>query len=122
MLVYEANREIRVRSLRDQADRKLADGVAPRVLPFTNDVIYFRELKDAGLKTPADIPFRYQVLRVSPAGGQATAIGELKTTARNLVKGNYSPVRWARVREVDGRFYVTGDAITDFELPSPFGS
>jgi hypothetical protein len=120
-LVYETNREIHVRDLRTGTDTKLADGVAPRLLPFSNDVIFFREQADAGLSTPTDVPYRYQILRAALAGAPS-AIGELKTVAKNQVKGNYSPVRWIRVREMNGRFYLIGESIKDFELPSPFGN
>ncbi len=123
LLVYEVNREIHVHSLTDHSDRKLADGIAPRFLPFTSDVIFFRAVHDRNLlSTPQDVPYRYQVVRIPVTGGAETIIGEIKATARNDVKGNYSPVRWIRVRELDGRFYLVGDGITDFELPSPFGT
>jgi hypothetical protein len=121
VLVYEVNREIHVRSLRDGTDRKLDDGIAPRMLPFSNDVIYLKPLRDAGLSTPTDQPFRYQVVRSSLAGNQPAVVGEIRATARNAVAGNYSPVRWMRVREINGKFYLTGDDIREFELPSPFG-
>jgi hypothetical protein len=120
-LVYEVNREIHVRSLVDGSDRKLSDGIAPRILPFTNDVIYLVEVKDVRLlETPTDKPFRYQVMR-STLAGPPSVIGELRTVARNAVHGNYSPARWMRIREMDGRFYLIGDDIREFALPSPFG-
>jgi hypothetical protein len=120
-LVYEVNREIHVRSLRDNTDRKLADGIAPRLLPFSNDVIFLSEIKDSGLSTPTDVPFRYQVIRSSLSGNQPAVVGEIKATARNTVAGNYSPVRWLRIRELNGKFYLVNDEIPEFELPSPFG-
>ena len=121
-VVYEVNREIHVHSLTTHTDRKLANGIAPRVLPFTSDVIFFREVDDRSLSTPQDIPYRYQVIRIPIVGGTETVIGEIKASARNDVKGNYSPVRWTRIREQNGKFYLVGDRIADFELPSPFGN
>ncbi len=121
-LVYEQNREIHVHSLRDHSDRKLADGVAPRFLPFSNDIIFFRPMKDAGLSTPQEVPLRYQVVRMPLSGANEAVIGEVRAAARNEVKGNYSSVRWVRIREVGGRFYLVGDKIEDFELPSPFAN
>ena len=120
-LVYEVNREIHVHSLRDHTDRKIADGIAPRFLPFTSDVIFFREVQEKRLATPNDIPYRYQVIRIPIVGGAEVVVGEIKASARNDVKGNYSPVRWIRVREQNGRFFLVGDGIADFQLPSPFG-
>ncbi|HEX6063364.1 MAG TPA: HEAT repeat domain-containing protein [Longimicrobiales bacterium] len=122
VLVYEVNRAIHVHSLSTHTDRRLADGIAPRLLPFTSDVIFFREVKERRLETPQDVPYRYQVIRIPIVGGAETVIGEIKASARNDVKGNYSPVRWTRIREQNGRFYLVGDRIADFELPSPFGN
>jgi hypothetical protein len=122
LLVYEVNREIHVHSLTTHADRKLADGIAPRFLPFTNDVIFFRHVQDRNsLATPEEVPFRYQVVRIPINGGAEAVIGEIKVTAKNDVKGNYSPVRWIRVRELNSKFYLIGDGMADFELPNPFG-
>jgi hypothetical protein len=62
------------------------------------------------------------VIRIPIVGGAETVLGEIKASARNDVKGNYSPVRWTRIREQNGKFYLVGDRIADFELPSPFGN
>ena len=122
-LVYEVNREIHVHSLTDHSDRKLAAGIAPRFLPFTSDVIFFRPIPDRNnLATPQEMPQRYQVVRIPITGGAETVLGEITAKARNDVKGNYSPVRWVRVRELNARFYLVGDGIADFELPNPFGN
>ena len=120
-LVYEVNREIRARSLKDNTERKLGDGVAPRIYPFTNDVLYFTETPDRRVETPQSTMYRYHVVRIPAAGGEPNVIGELVANAKNDVKGNYSPVRWMRVQERGGKFYLVGENITDFELPSPFG-
>ncbi|HEY0809207.1 MAG TPA: HEAT repeat domain-containing protein [Longimicrobiales bacterium] len=120
-LFYEANREIRVRSLRDNSDRKLADGVAPRIFPFTNDVLFLREIGDRKTITPQGTPLRYEVVRMPLSGVGSKVIGQLGANAQNAVKGGASPVRWMRLREIDGRFYLVGETIKDFELPSPFG-
>lgn len=121
-MVYESNREIRAHSLRDHGDRKLANGIAPRFLPFTSDVIFLREMPRQGLATPQETPHTYQVIRIPITGGAETVLAELKANSRNDVKGNYSPVRWMRVREQEGRFFLAGEHIADFPLPSPFGN
>lgn len=121
-LVYEANREIRVRSLRTNADRKIADGIAPRILPFTNDVIFFREIRARRSETPNSTGYKYEVVRMPIAGGEPRVVGQIGATAQNNVKGHYSPVRWAHVREQEGRFYLVGETIEEFELPNPFGN
>ncbi len=118
-LVYEAKREIRVRSLRDQADRKLADGFAPRLLPFSNDVAFFRLGQGVGKQSSTGTGQRFNVVRVPVAGGDEQVLGEVTANVSPTIKGNYAPVRWIRVRETDGRFYLVGDIAKPFELPSP---
>jgi hypothetical protein len=120
-LVYEVNREIHVRSLRDNSDRKIADGVAPRLFPFTNDVIFLRDKHGPRVTTPQGTGLRYEVVRISLSGTGSTVLGELDANAMNNLKGAASPVRWMRLHQVDGRFYLVGQTIKDFELPSPFG-
>ena len=120
MLVYEANREIRVRSLKDNSDRKLADGIAPRLLPFSQDIVFFRMGPGTAKQTSGGAANRFHVIRMPIVGGQETKLGEVTATLSPTIKGNYAPVRWIRVRELDGRFYLTGDIGKPFELPSPF--
>jgi hypothetical protein len=121
LLVYEAYREVHVYSLRDHSNRKLGNGIAPRILPFSSDVIFLREVQENRRATPQDIPYRYHVIRVPVAGGQETLLGEIKVSVRNDDHGNYSPVRMLRVLEQDGQFYLVGERVDKFQLPSPFG-
>lgn len=120
-LVYEINREIHARDLTTGADRKLADGIAPRILPFTNDVIFFAEIRNKRSETPNSFGFKYDVLRVPVAGGTPAAVGQVGASALNDLKGNYSTVRWSRIEEQEGNFYLVGEMIDPFQLPSPFG-
>lgn len=120
-LVYEAGREIHVRALRDNTDRKLADGIAPRLLPFSNDGIFFRPGPGVGKQSSSGTSTRYNVVRIPLAGGVEQVIGEVTAVLSPTIRGNYAPVRWIRVREADGRFYLTGDIGKPFELPTPFG-
>jgi len=120
-VVYEVNREIHARDLVTGADRKLADGVAPRMLPFSNDVIYFTEVRARRSETPNTFGLKYDVMRVPLTGGTASSIGQIIARALNDVKGNYSNIRWSRVQEQEGSFVLVGDMIDPFTLPSPFG-
>src|SRR5688500_13932682 len=118
-LVYEVNRTIHAHNLTTGADVKLADGIAPRILPFTTDVIYFVEARDKRMQTSDGFGVRYDAYRIPAAGGTAVAVGQFGANIRNAVKGNYSAVRWSRIDEQDGEFYLAGPNIT-FRLPSPF--
>ncbi|HEX6559314.1 MAG TPA: HEAT repeat domain-containing protein [Longimicrobiales bacterium] len=121
-LIYEAKREIHARDLDTGADRKLADGIAPRVLPFSNDVIFMKEVRNKRSETPNGASMLFDVMRIPAAGGQATSIGQINANAANNVRGNYAAVRWARITDEHGEFQLTGDNILPFTLPSPFGS
>jgi hypothetical protein len=120
-LVYEVDRTIHTYNLVTGADVKLADGIAPRILPFTNDVIYFVEDPDRRIETRDGFSLRYNVFRIPAAGGTATSIGQFGASLRQDLKGNYSAVRWSRIFEQDGEFYLSGPNIT-FRLPSPFAT
>jgi hypothetical protein len=121
-LVYELNREIHVRDLVSNADRKLADGIAPRMLPFTNDVIYFTEVRSKRSEMPNSFGMKYNVMRVPLAGGTPVSVGQVSARALNEVRGNYSNIRWSRVQEQEGSFFLVGDMIDPFPLPNPFGN
>jgi hypothetical protein len=111
-----------VRDLTTNADRKLAAGIAPRILPFTTDVIYLREVRGKRSETPNSFGLKYDVLR-QPTVGTDTAkvVGQIGAQALNNQKGNYATVRWMRIREDEGAFYLVGDMIEPFKLPNPFG-
>ena len=121
-VVYEVNREIHARDLITGADRKLADGIAPRMLPFSGDVIYFSEIRAKRSETANSFGLKYDVMRLPLTGGTPVSIGQINARALNEVNGNYSNVRWSRVQEQEGSFLLVGDMIDPFTLPSPFGN
>lgn len=121
-LVYEVNREVHARNLVTGEDHKLADGIAPRFLPFTDDIIYMTEIKAKRISTPNSVGLKYDVMRIPVAGGTATSIGQVGASATNDTNGNYSPIRWAHISEEEGTFTLMGDTIDPFPLPSPFTS
>lgn len=120
-LVYELHREIHSRDMATGADKKIADGIAPRILPFTNDIIFMTEVRAKRSETPNSFGLRYDVNRVPAIGGTATVLGQVGAQALNDLHGNYSTVRWTRIRENEGNFTLTGDLKEPFTLPSPFG-
>jgi hypothetical protein len=120
-LVYEKNRAIYARDLAGGEERKLADGIAPRVLPFTADVLYFSEVRNRRSETPNSFGLKYDVMRIPAAGGTAVSVGQVGANALNALKGNYSTVRWSRIEEQEGTFFLVGEMIDSFKLPSPFG-
>lgn len=119
-LVYEADREIRVRDVRSGADRAVAAGVAPRPLPFSERFLYLRPgAVEAGQN---GYVVEYTVLAAPFAGGEPERLGSLRARTSTQAFGNYSPVRWMRVQEDGERFFLVGEGIDRFPLPDPFGS
>jgi len=120
-LVYEANRQIRLRDLNTGSERLVGPGVAPRPFPFTNTFIYLREAKTQDKYTGGSISYEFVKL---PFIGEGAPQVIATTTVETKVElaGNYSPVRWARVREESGLFYFSGEGVEPVRLPSPFDS
>ena len=121
-VVYELNREIRARNLTTGADTKLADGIAPRILPFSNDVIYFVEAVDKRIMNTNGFGLKYNAFRVPVTGGTPVAVGQFGASMRHDLHGNYSPTRWSRIEEDEGEFYLVGESIPSFKLPNPFAA
>ena len=120
-LVYEAERKIHVRDLKTNVDRVVAPGIAPRLLPLSNAFVYLKEHSILqGERSATTI--QYEVVREPLAGGESKVLGGVSAQVSHSVHGNYSPVRWMRVREVDGLFVLAGDGMDQFTLPDPFSA
>ena len=72
-------------------------------------------------ETPNSFGLKYEVMRIPAAGGAAASIGQVGASALNANKGNYSTLRWARIEEQEGTFFLVGEMIDPYKLPSPFG-
>lgn len=125
-VVYEADREVRIRDLATGADRLVDSGVAPRILPFTMDFVFLRKIREV----PGEAGFTdegprttilYEVVRGSFEDARLQTLGELTAEVRTSVAGSYSPVRWMRVRERYDGLYLEGPGVGAFMLPDPFG-
>ena len=119
-LVYEANRNIHVRELATAADRMVGSGIAPRLIPFSESFLYLRARPEGKVQTANAI--EYDVVQSPFAGGTAQVIGLVSAEVKQEVHGRAAPVRWARVRESEGSFQLTGDSMKPFRLPDPFAS
>ena len=120
-VVYEADREIRIRDLRAGSTRVVGPGVAPRVLPFTDQFVFLEErpaLREGG---PEETTLTYQVVRGSFSSTRLERMGTLRARVRPEVQAAASPVRWMVIGEVREGFVLRGPGITPFLLPDPFG-
>lgn len=114
-VVYEVDRTIRVMDLQSRESIDVGPGVAPRILPFSQEFTYLRTLS----RTPRDdgaTELTYRVYRAS-FDGVSEPIGEVQALARPDRHRNYSPVRWMVVAETPEGFVLRGDGIAPFQLP-----
>jgi hypothetical protein len=114
--VYEVDREIRTVNLANRQIRSLGAGIAPRVVPFSDDFVFLRPIADAGVERPEGTELRYSVYRASFGDTQPVLIGELTATARPDRHANYSPVRWMVVGESPAGFVLRGEGVSTFPL------
>ncbi len=117
--VFEIDREIRTVNLADRTVLSLGAGIAPRVVPFSNDFVFLRPITDAGTEMPEGTELHYSVYRATFDSTQPALIGELTATARPDRHANYSPVRWMVVGESPTGFVLRGDGISTFPLSPP---
>jgi hypothetical protein len=118
-VVFEIDREIRTVNLADRTVISLGAGIAPRVIPFSNDFIFLRPIADAGTEMEEGTELHYSVYRTAFDSTQPVLIGELTATARPDRHANYSPVRWMVVGESPTGFVLRGDGISTFSLSPP---
>lgn len=121
VIVYEAGREVRVRDLRSGESRSLGPGVAPRVIPFTEYIVFVREVPD-GRRTDAEGALvDYEVVRASFSAGGPEVIGRLSARVRPEVHRGASPVRWMVVGDGREGFVLRAPGVEPtFVLPGPF--
>jgi hypothetical protein len=119
--VYEADREIRTVNLANRRVHSLGAGVAPRVIPFSNDFVFLRPIADAGRERPDGTELHYAVYRSGFDDSEPVLIGEIVATARPDRHANYSPVRWMVVGESPTGFVLRGEGIDPFPLSTPAG-
>jgi HEAT repeat protein len=120
-VVFEIEREIRVVDLSDRSVRSLGPGIAPRLIPFTHQFVFLRELPGGRREVGGDATeIRYEVLRAGFGGGaEPERLGEMQALARTGVHGNYSAVRWMVVGEGPEGFVLHGAGVTPFAIPTP---
>lgn len=119
-VVYEADREVRVRDLKTGATRVLGAGLAPRPIPFTDRLVYVEERLRARRQVEQGTEMTYQVVSAGFTPGTLERLGTLVAIARADRHANASPVRWMVVGETPEGFVLRGERISPFLLPNPF--
>lgn len=121
IIVYEAGREVRIRDLRSGETRALGPGMAPRVIPFTEYVVFVREVPGGRREDERGAVIEYEVMRASFSMGGPQPIGRLEARVRPAAHSGASPVRWMVVGEGRDGFVLRAPGVTPpFVLPGPF--
>ncbi|WP_329683072.1 HEAT repeat domain-containing protein [Longimicrobium sp.] len=121
IIVYESGREVRVRDLRSGGTRSLGPGVAPRVIPFTDHIVFVREVPGAQSTEAGGSVVDYDVLRASFSAGGPEPIGRLRAQVEPAIHRGASPVRWMVVGEARSGFVLRAPGFVEpFVLPGPF--
>lgn len=114
-VVFESEREIRVRDLRTGDTRPVGQGIAPRVIPFSDRFVYLREAPGGRTTTPRGTVIEYQVLQAAFASPAAPLeVGRLRASS---AAGGPASVRWMVVGEQAQAFVLRGPGVTPFVLP-----
>jgi hypothetical protein len=119
-VVFEAEREIRIRDLRTGTTRTVGPGIAPRVLPFTEYFLFLEERRGERRESGPETALAYDVIRGSFGAARLERVGVLRAVARTDRFGGASPARWMVIGEVREGFVLRGPGITPFLLPNPF--
>jgi hypothetical protein len=114
-VVFEDDGEIRVIEIPTRSIRSLGRGIAPRVIPFSNNFVFLREVAAVGDGQAPEL--RYAVYRADFAGGPAQEIGELRAFIPAGAPAGYSPVRRMVVAETLDGSVLRGEGISTFLLP-----
>jgi hypothetical protein len=116
-VVFEVDREIRVIDLGSRQVRSMGPGIAPRVVPFSQQFVFLREIPEARRESDQGTEIEYEVFRATFTNGQPEMIGTTAALARMQVYSNYSAVRWMVVGETRDGFALRGYGMADFALP-----
>jgi hypothetical protein len=121
IIVYESGREVRVRNLRSDESRSLGPGVAPRVIPFTDYIVFVREVPGVRPTQSGGATVEYEVLRASFSAGGPEVIGRVTARVEPEVHRGASPVRWMVVGDAHNGFVLRAPGLEPpFVLPGPF--
>lgn len=118
-IAFETHRRIRVRDLATGAERDVGTGLAPRQYPFTDSFLFFRAVPGSVTKRPTVTLTIYDVLKAPWAAGEPTEVAKVRAPNAGAVHGNASALRWLKLVDVEGRFFIVTDSVQQ-SLPSPF--
>jgi hypothetical protein len=117
-VVFEDDSGINVLDIPSRNVRSLGAGIAPRVIPFSNQFVFLREEERTPAPTGQAASVRYGVFRADFSRGAAEEIGQLQAQIRADLPATYSPVRQIVVAETPEGSVLRGEGVSTFLLPA----
>ena len=118
-VVAEAEGEIRVYQIADRSIRAVAEGMAPRLVPFSDQFVFVRERSTIHDPLTSVRRILYDVYRSSFEDPEVEWIGDLRAVSQDDINDGVSPVRWMVVTEAGEGFVLRGENVETFPLPAP---
>jgi hypothetical protein len=113
-VVFEDEGQIRVIDIPTRNIRAVGQGIAPRVIPFSDHFVFLRE----GTRGAQSPEVRYAVFRANFAGGAPEEIGQVTATVPAGSPAGFSPVRRMVVAETLDGSVLRAEGMGSFLLPS----
>ncbi|MEX2584507.1 MAG: HEAT repeat domain-containing protein [Gemmatimonadota bacterium] len=118
-IVVESDDQVKVVDIDSREVRSLGPGLAPRLIPFTQDFVFVRERVGDRMPTAEGTELVYDVYRAGFIDSGVELIGRLRAAQVERAYGGESPVRWMVVSESGEGFVLRGENLEPFPLPTP---
>jgi len=116
--VFETAGNIVMRDLVGRRAIYLGEGIAPRLIPFSDAFVFVREIAAAPAGRGAQPDFHsYEVYRVEFNGSQPERLGEMRIDAPADGEPPFSPIRWMTVGEHAEGWVITVGGTMVFRAP-----
>jgi hypothetical protein len=119
MVVAESDGQIRVFHIASRSVRSVGQGMAPRLIPFSNEFVFLREQSSTNDRVTQVRTITYELHQGSFVDPTVEPIGPLVAVAQASVNGGASPVTWMVVRDAGEGFVLSGTSFAPFPLPRP---
>jgi hypothetical protein len=118
-VVIESARVIHIRDFEQREAIYIGHGIAPRLIPLTDEFLFLRELVEERHESDQGTELAYEIVKSDFNGNSPVRLGSFRVMGLAAQAGLYSPVRWMTIGEsMEGwALRVDGDVV--FEFPHP---
>ena len=108
MVVAESDGQIRVIHIASRSVRSVGEGMAPRLIPFSNEFVFLREQSSTTDRITQVRTITYELFKGSFIVPTVEPVGPLVAVAQASVNGGASPVSWMVVGDAGEGFVLSG--------------